>query len=118
MKKVKVLRLTVAIVLVVISILVIIIISNNKLSHKILGAWTTDGVTVYKFEKYKSGVLALPHAEYKFKYKVKDNILSIDFKDERVTDSSYEISIDGDNLILKNTNKTMDPFIFIRYNGE
>ena len=117
MKKAKVFKLIMAIVLVIISILFIMI-NSNKISRKIMGTWTTDGITIYKFEKHKSGTLVLPLAEYKFKYSIKDNILSIDFENEKVTDSEYEISFEGDNLILKNTNKTMDPFVFSRYNDK
>lgn len=85
-------------VLIVITIIgVILFITRNKF----VGTWTTDGVTVYKFNKDNTGYLIVPLSEYKFTYKIKKNKLYIDFENETSEDSEYEYTFNKEKMILK-----------------
>ncbi|MBR2712117.1 MAG: helix-turn-helix domain-containing protein [Bacilli bacterium] len=42
--------------------------------------------------------------KYDFTYKIEDNSLSIDFKNEKSTDSKYKFHFEEENLIIEGTN--------------
>ena len=90
------------------------LIFRNKGKNTLIGTWTTDGVTVYEFKKNNAGALVLPLSTYEFTYKVEENKLYIDFKNEKSTDSSYEYSFKNGQLILKGINKTTGTYTFKR----
>ena len=101
-------------VLVVVALAALImLIMGLKKSDKdsIVGTWTTDGVTVYQFNKNNTGLLIVSLKEYEFTYKIKDDTLEIDFKNERSTDSKYTYTFEDNKLILKGDNGT---FTFIK----
>ena len=74
--------------------------TNNKL----LGIWTTDGVTKYKFNDDYTGELILPINKYKFTYELEDDKLSIDFENEKSEDSKYTYYFETDKLVLEGDN--------------
>ena len=82
---------------------------NNKEENKLIGKWTTDGVTIYTFNEDKTGTLKVSLGEYDFNYKIEeDNKLFIDFKDEKSEDTKYIYSFKDKKLILKSTNGTFN----------
>lgn len=99
------------IILIVVSLVVLLISMNNSPKKKIIGAWTTDGVTTYIFNKDNTGALKVSLSEYSFTYKIDKNNLYIDFEKEKIEDSEYEYSFDDNKLILKGANGT---FTFIK----
>jgi len=105
------------IAVIIVIVLIIGLFLFFKLGNKktLIGTWTTDGVTVYKFEKNNKGALIVPLSTYDFTYKVDGNKLYIDFKNEKSTDSSYEYSFDGNNLVLKGIEKTTGTYTFRRH---
>ena len=111
-------------ILIIIAIAIIIsFMSQNKeqttnsiktADDRLIGTWTTDGVTVYEFESKSQGKMKLPSAEYKFTYVLNDNKMYIDFESDKATDSNYEYSFEGDKLILKGINATTGTYTFSR----
>ena len=99
------------IILVLIIAMPILIITLRKEKNKFIGTWTTDGVTTYKFNKDKTGVLILPLSEYEFIYSLKDNTIFIDFDNAKSEDSKYDYSFKDGKLILENEN---GKFIFTK----
>ena len=77
---------------------------KGKYSNKILGEWTTDGNTVYKFNDDDTGELILPLSKYKFNYEITKNSLFIDFENEKSEDIKCTYSFKEGNLILKSSN--------------
>ena len=106
-KLIRVLSLICLILVVVVIILGISVFKKNENINpinKLVGEWTTDGVTVYKFNDDNTGVLILPLGEYKFDYEMDDSNLSIDFVDKKSNDSKYTYSFKDGKLILKGSN--------------
>ena len=97
-------------ILIILAIILIIILSTHKKSttnkNLLIGSWTTDNITIYKFNENNTGSLKLPLSEYKFTYKTKDNKLMIDFENEKSEDSTYTYTLKDNKLILKNSNGT------------
>ena len=77
---------------------------NKKYNNTIVGTWTTDGVTVYRFNKDNTGALIVPLGDYDFIYEIKKNSLFIDFKSEKSIDSKYNYYFEKDKLILEGSN--------------
>lgn len=67
---------------------------------KILGRWNLDGTTVYEFNKHGKGALVLMTAQYDFTYKIEDDVIYIDFIDERALDSRYTFKVNGTMLFM------------------
>ena len=84
-------------------LLISIFINRNPLA----GKWNMDDVTVYEFGSDHKGALVLPSAEYEFSYKIKENILYIDFVSDKAKDASYTYQIQGDTLTLEGGNETI-----------
>ena len=107
-------KIIIMIILIVISLVTLIaLIFGLKKSPKgnLIGTWTTDGVTIYEFNKNNTGKLIVSVGEYAFSYKIKDDTLEIDFENEKSTDSKYTYSFDNEKLILEGDNGT---FTFVR----
>lgn len=101
--------------LIIICIIIILIIAcilllnpinsvEKKASTNIIGTWTTDNVTKYKFNKDNTGKLITSLNSYEFTYEIKDDSLSIDFKNEKSEDSKYTYKFENDKLILEGNN--------------
>ena len=89
-------------------------IEKNNIAKKIIGIWTTDGVTVYEFNVDGKGTLKLPLSEYEFTYKIEGNDIFIDYENEKSIDSSYEFSFENENMVLKGINNTIGNYTFIK----
>ena len=119
MKKMKLKKsVTISLILIMIIILLIIFIpkfikKKNLSKEEICGTWTTDGVTIYKFNKNNSGSLILPLNKYEFTYKIADDNLEIDFKSKKAKDAKYKYSFEKNQLVLEGEN---GKFTFIKYN--
>ena len=99
---------------IVILIILIILISHKvffSAKSKLVGTWTTDNVTIYKFNKNNTGKLIVSLSEYEFNYTLKNNVLYIDFNNDKSEDSEYNYSFEKNKLVLKNNNGT---FIFTK----
>lgn len=75
-------------------------------SNNIIGTWTTDGVTIYKFDNKGKGSLNTSLSKYDFSYIINDNKIYIDFENEKAIDSSFEFSIKEDTLTIKGIDET------------
>lgn len=69
-------------------------------SDVLAGKWDVDGTTSYEFDGDGKGALILPSTTYEFSYKINEDQLHIDYKDESVHDGSYTFTVDGDKLTL------------------
>ena len=104
-------KLILTIIIVIVLIVIVIVKFTLNDSKRIIGLWTTDGVTVYEFNKDNTGTLILPLSKYKFTYKIEKKKLYIDFENEKSEDSEYEYSFSKKKLILNGDNGT---YIFSR----
>ncbi len=105
----------IAIIAVIILLIIFFLKSKNNTNNKtIIGAWTTDGVTIYEFSDSGKGKLIVPLSEYPFTYKIEDNKLFIDFENETSKDSTYEYSFEDNKMIWKNVEETYLTFTFTR----
>lgn len=94
-------------ILIIIICIILLLPKINKTSSttdKIVGTWTTDNVTKYEFNKDNTGKLITSLNSYEFTYEIKDDSLSIDFKNEKSEDSKYTYKFDNDKLILEGDN--------------
>lgn len=105
MKKRKIkLKKKIIIFVVIILFILIFILYKNNLSNKLIGTWTIDNNTTYEFKKNNTGKLIVSLSEYKFKYKIKNNKLYIDFENNKSNDSEYKYKFINNKLILSNEN--------------
>ena len=103
------------IVIVIIAIIILLLGLNKTSKQSIIGTWTTDGVTIYKFNKNNTGSLIVSLKEYEFTYKINDDTLEIDFKNEKSEDSKYKYTFEDNKLILNGDN---GKFTFIKKTDE
>ena len=107
-KKIKIKRFILLIISIIAILFLIFVIikkpEEKEKSKTIIGTWTTDGVTNYQFNKNGTGILIVPLSEYEFTYKMEDDSLLIDFKNEKSTDSKYKFYFEDEKLILEGTN--------------
>ena len=103
-KNINTLLIILAIIIVILAVLCLLPKKNNKINNELLGTWTTDGVTKYKFDNDNTGALMLPLNSYEFTYEIKGNKLSIDFENEKSEDSTFTYYFKDDKLILDGDN--------------
>ncbi len=117
-------RIIIVAILVVLLIIGIILLKTRKsdindtnsgieepIQETIIGRWTTDGNTVYEFEKDGKGAIIVPVATLPFSYVIEDNTINVDIENEESQDISYTYELKEDKLILTSVNGT---FEFIR----
>lgn len=102
----KIKKRNVLLILAIIIVIVFFIFKINSSKNIIIGTWKSDGGTIYEFKKNNHGVMKTFLSQYKFKYKIKDNILSIDFEDEKAIDTDYEYSCEKKKCIFKSDRGT------------
>ena len=107
-KKVK---LIIAIIVLIIIGIILYLTLNKPYKSKIIGSWTTDGITIYKFNKDNTGSLIVSLKEYNFKYKIDNKNIEIDFDNENSIDSKYTYYFEDNKLILNGDNGN---FTFIK----
>ncbi len=90
----------IAVVVVLLLTLLIVGLKGCSAKPTIEGRWNLDGNTVYEFYGDGKGALVLTTMTFEFDYTVKDDVVSIDFADERATDAKYEFAIEDDFLML------------------
>ena len=110
MKK-KIIVMIVLILIVVCAIIALLLGLRKTPKTSLIGTWTTDGVTIYKFNKDNTGNLIVSLKEYQFTYEIDKNTLKIDFKNEKSEDSEYTYTFEDNKLILEGDN---GKFTFIR----
>lgn len=109
------------IIIIIIILLTIFIINKEKIfmkfeSNNIIGTWTTDGVTIYKFDNNGKGSLNTSLSKYDFSYIINDNKIYIDFENEKAIDSSFEFSIKEDTLTIKGIDETTGVYTLKKQN--
>ena len=114
MKK-KIIIMIVLIIIVICAIIALLLGLNKTKKPSIIGTWTTDGVTIYKFNKDNTGALIVSLGEYEFTYTIDDDTLEIDFKNERSEDAKYKYTFEDNKLILEGDN---GKYTFIKKNDE
>ena len=100
-------KLIITVVVITIVIISGCLLLTNKGNNEIIGFWTIDGYTNYEFLENDKGNLVLPHKKMEFTYKIKDNKLSIDFKDENAIDKCYEYNFEGKKLVIRDINNNV-----------
>ena len=80
--------------------------TNDNLNNELIGLWDVDGNTKYQFDSKGNGKIIVPMSEYEFTYEIKDNVISIDFKNETSIDTKYEFELSENNLELKDLNQS------------
>ena len=88
----------------IIALVVVVVMYLPK--DKLYGTWTTDGITVYKFNGKGKGSLVTTLSRYEFNYKIKKNELYIDFLSDKAKDASYKFSIAEDKLVVDGIDET------------
>ncbi len=96
----------IVLLIIVLVLLFFIVKALLRPKNELLGTWTTDGITIYQFDENDTGKMIASSREYEFTYKVSGDKLTIDFKNEKSADRTYDYSIEDDKLILKFENKT------------
>lgn len=84
---------------------------SKDANSKFLGTWVSEGGTIYEFREKNEGVMKTFLSEYKYTYKVKGNILSIDFEEEKAVDTDYEYSCQKNKCSFKSDRGT---FVFTK----
>ena len=69
-------------------------------SDVLAGKWDVDGTTFYEFDGDGKGALILPSKTYDFTYKIDNDQIHIDYKNESVHDGSYTFTVVNDKLTL------------------
>ena len=103
MQKKWIIMIVAIIVLICISIIILFTINRND---ELTGLWDVDGNTKYEFNGKGNGKIIVPNSEYEFTYTIKNNIVSIDFKNETSTDTKYSFKVSKDSLELKDLEQT------------
>ena len=99
MKKKIIIIALIIVVLVVIGILFLP--KTSSKTDELAGLWDVDGNTKYEFNGKGTGKIIVPNSEYEFTYVIEDNVVSIDFKSEKSTDTKYEFKVQKDSMELK-----------------
>jgi len=71
------------------------------------GAWALEEGTLYEFDGKGGGTLRLPMGSYAFSYTIEDNLVTLDFADETLTDASYSFLLGRDTLTLDTNTGTV-----------
>ncbi len=66
----------------------------------IQGRWNLDSATIYEFYPDGKGALVLTTMTFEFTYTIDGDQVSIDFVDERATDTKYEFAVTEELLML------------------
>lgn len=111
----KYLILIVILIIAIIAISIMIKDDSIKVTdERLIGAWTTDGTTVYEFENNGRGTMKVPSSEYKFTYVTNNNKIYIDFESDKATDSDFEYTFEEDKLIFKGIKSTTGTYTFTK----
>lgn len=70
------------------------------LAAQLVGTWSVDGITFLEFDEDHGGSLILPDKDYAFHYTLNGDQLALNFADNRVSDVTYTVSAEGDDLQL------------------
>ena len=102
----KIIWITIVAILVVLIIVVLVLKLNKKTNNvenidtSLLGTYSYEGDTKYKFDKNGRGSLSVGKDKYSYSYKIEDSKLIIDFDDEHVHDATYSYQLDNNSLKL------------------
>lgn len=73
---------------VIIGVVVLLILNSNK--NEFIGTWESEGGTIYTFNKNGNGNMKTSVSNYDFTYIIKEDVISIDFKDKKAVDTDYK----------------------------
>lgn len=102
MKKKWIFIITIITILVFIGVFVFA--RNNRLDE-LNGLWEYDNNTKYEFNGKGNGKIIVPMENIEFTYTIKDNVVLVDFKSEKSTDTEYDFKVSKDSLELKDRNQ-------------
>ena len=95
-------------VLAIVFVLSAAMVARGLLRHDALkGTWTLDESTAYVFDGKGGGMLRLPMGSHAFRYTVEDNLVTLDFADESLSDASYSFLLGRDALTLDTNTGTV-----------
>lgn len=104
-------KLLVGIVIIILIVVMFFIFrKTNSKNNNLIGTWTTDGITIYEFNKDGVGALKVPSSEYVFVYNIDGNKMHIDFRDPVASDSDYEYSVEKEVLTIKGIEQTIGTY--------
>ncbi len=113
--------ITAAIILALLIFLVVILVkscgSDSSATNpykKIQGEWAVDNITKYAFNSDGKGALILPSDTYDFTYEINNGVITIDFKSDRVIDSSYSYTIENNELCITDVNNSNVKYIMMK----
>ncbi|MBR3163345.1 MAG: hypothetical protein IKF17_04535 [Clostridia bacterium] len=101
-------------IVLILTIVIAVDVLINMRKDKLFGSWTTDGITIYKFNGKGQGYLVTTLSRYEFNYKIKKNELYIDFLSDKAKDANYEFSIDEDKLVVDGIDETTGSYTMTR----
>lgn len=81
-------------IIVVFAVLLFFFFKLRSSKNSFVGTWQSEGGTIYEFKDNNEGIVKTTSAEHNFKYEIKENVISIDFEEERATDTDYKFSCD------------------------
>lgn len=99
-KRKVILIVSIIVVLLAIGSLLGLKIYKNQLLKQVEGTWVYDQYTQYEFDGKGNGCMCLEEYHYEYTYSIKDDVLSIDFKDESVHDCTYTFSLENATLTI------------------
>ena len=103
-------KIILVVIIIVITTSILLLIKNNS-KNKFIGTWKSEGGTIYTFKKNNKGSMKTSLSEYKFTYKIKKNIISIDFENKNAIDTDYEYSFKKGKCTMKSDRGT---FVFTK----
>lgn len=65
------------------------------------GTWRYDEHTTYEFDGKRRGCMDLTTIRVEFTYKVKKDVVILNFADDNLSDCVYEFHVNGDELTLE-----------------
>ena len=84
----------------------------EKYPKQLLGSWSSDESTLYRFDEDGTGYLRTSVKDYIFTYSIVGNKLYINFVDESLSDSDYKMYIKDKTLKLTGINATSGEYTF------
>ena len=75
--------------------------ASETVEADIIGFWTLDGTTNYRFEEDGIGALVLPEHEFSFSYTVEEDELTLEFEDAGIDPAVFTFTLEDDTLILQ-----------------
>ena len=90
-----------AALIVIVVVIALIVKGCSGRTDALAGTWDFDGTTTYEFDGNGTGAMVLPSISYDFTYTIDGNKLVIDYSNESVHDSTYELSVKNKEISVQ-----------------